>query len=70
MRPWPVYAYLLQGTGGERCSPFGEAEKEAFEVLRKSFAELEDTGSMAGVAFLRDSSTVDYAVVDAEVARR
>lgn len=47
-----------------------EEECEAFSLLQKSFAELEDPDSMNGISFFRPKTSLADTIIDAEAAGR
>lgn len=67
---WPASIRALRVREVETDDYSSDKEFEAYSLLQKSFAGLEDSDSMAGIAFLRPRSSLPDAIVDAEAAGR
>lgn len=67
---WPAFIESLRGKEDNGNALQRSGANQAFSILQKSFAELEDSDSMAGIASLKSRSSLADTVVDAEAAGR
>lgn len=67
---WPAFIETLRGKEDNGIGLQRSGANEAFSILQKSFAELEDSDSMAGIASLKSRSSLADTVIDAEAAGR